>query len=195
MGNTRHIGLYFGSFNPIHIGHLAIANIIQQKANLDQVWFMVSPQNPLKEADGLLPFVNRYEMTKIALSGANNLVAKDLESNLPVPSFTVQTLLYLKKAYPECTFSIIMGGDNLAVIKYWKDYKTILSTYKVLAYQRPGSSIDNEFASGVTVIDAPQMEISSSYIRGMLQKGYGVKYLMPTGVYEYIIDNNLIELL
>lgn len=195
MSKTRHIGLYFGSFNPIHIGHMAIANIIQQKAGLDQVWFMVSPQNPLKEVEGLLPFEHRFAMTKIALADANNLVAKDIEANLPIPSFTVQTLSFLKKEFPECEFSIIMGGDNLAVIKYWKDYKTILNDYQILAYQRPGSVIDVEFSSKVKVIDAPQMEISSSYIRELLAQGYEVQYLMPHGVYSYFLDNSLNELL
>lgn len=194
MDKTRKIGLYFGSFNPIHIGHLAIANIIQQKANLDQVWLMVSPQNPLKEVKGLLPFKHRYEMTKLALSEANNLVAKDIESELDIPSYTIQTLNYLQQEYPECQFSIIMGGDNLAVIKYWKAYQTILDEYDVLAYNRPGAIIEDEFASKVTLVDAPKMEISSSYIREMLSKGFEVKYLMPHGVYEYIVDHELIDL-
>ena len=193
MSSIRHIGLYFGSFNPIHIGHLAIANIIQQKTELDQVWFMVSPQNPLKKESGLLPFEHRFAMTKIALAGANNLVAKDIEAQLPTPSYTVQTLSFLKDEFPDCDFSIIMGGDNLEVIKLWKNYEELLSNYTIWAYQRPGAILDSKLKNMVQIVEAPQMEISSTYIREMLSEGYEVPYLMPEGVYSYIIENGLEE--
>lgn len=195
MSKKKKIGLYFGSFNPIHIGHLAIANIVQQMALLDEVWFVVSPQNPLKESIELLPFEHRFKMVVIALKESDVLFAKDDESLLPLPSYSVQTIKYFEKLHPNVTFSLIMGGDNLDVIHLWKEYEYLLDNYQIYVYDRPGGVDERLYANRVEFIASPQMEISGSYIRDMILKGYKVPYLMPNGVYNYFIENRLHKLI
>lgn len=193
MRIKRQIGLYFGSFNPIHIGHLAIANIVQQKTNLDEVWFVVSPQNPLKEADGLLPFEHRVAMVELALKDSDVLVVKDDESLLPVPSYSVQTIKYMEAKYSNRSFSLIMGSDNLDVIHLWKDFNLLLDNYRIFIYDRPGGLGESCFVNKVEIVNAPQMELSGSYIRNMVKDGYDVTYLVPAGVYDYIKAHKLLQ--
>src|SRR5690554_3498063 len=134
------IGLFFGSFNPIHIGHQIIANQILQAANLDQVWLVVSPQNPLKKKSSLLNHYDRLHLVELATKDHAQIFPSDFEFNLPFPSYTIDTLTHLSEKYPQNDFYLIMGGDSLESLKKWKNYELILAHYKILVYKRPGSN-------------------------------------------------------
>lgn len=180
-------GLYFGSFNPIHHGHLILANHIAQNSDLEQVWFVVSKQNPLKERKNLLDDRKRFALVQMAIEDNPLLGACDIEFYLPVPSYTVNTLAYLGEKYPNREFTIIMGQDNIETFGKWKNHQVILQYYKVLVYPRPNCGY-SEFLKheNVSMIDAPQMDISSSMIRKNIREGKSVRYLLPDCVREEI---------
>jgi nicotinate-nucleotide adenylyltransferase len=184
------IGLYFGSFNPIHHGHLIIASHILQNASLDQVWFIVSPQNPLKPAAGLLQEFHRLYLVQLAVENEPKLKAIDIEFRLPKPSYTVDTLAYLKEKYPQHNFSIIMGSDSFQNLPRWKNYEHILEYYPIYVYKRPGFEvIDLPSQAGVMTVAAPLLEISSTHIRKSIKEGKSIRYLVPEKVLEEIERN------
>lgn len=185
------VGLFFGSFNPIHVGHLVIANYMAQFTTLNKVWFVVSPHNPLKDKKSLLNAYNRLELVRRAIRDYSNLEVCDIEFKLPQPSFTIDTLMYLKEKYPKKEFSLIMGSDNLQTLGKWKNYEQIIDQYKIYVYPRLGADggiLKNH--RNVTITEAPFMEISSSFIRKAIQQKKDVQYYMPEKVAEYLAGMN-----
>ncbi len=197
----KKIGLYFGSFNPIHIGHLAIANyMIEFSPDLDHIWFVISPQNPLKKKSTLLANHHRLYLTELAIGNNPELEASDIEFYLPRPSYTINTLTYLEERYPTNRFALIMGADNLKTIKKWKNYDLLLEKYEIYVYPRLGYPTDkitdeeNILKNAVIhYVDAPLMEISSSFIRTSVKEGKNIRYFLPPKVYEYIRDMHFYE--
>lgn len=184
------IGLFFGSFNPIHIGHLFIANHMAHYTDLDEVWFVVSPQNPFKETKSLLPEYDRLHLVNIAIEDNPKLRVKDIEFYLPKPSYTIDTLTYLEEKYPEYKFSLIMGADNLPTVPKWKNGNLLLKNYDIYVYQRPGIPIDKEaYPKNVKIQETPQIYLSASYIRKQIKHGGSIKYLVPEVVEQYIFDS------
>lgn len=186
------IGLLFGSFNPIHTGHLIIANYMANYTELDKVWLVVSPQNPLKKYGDLINTYDRLEMAKLATDNSTRIAVSDVELRLPQPSYTIDTLMHLKEKYPEHEFAIIMGSDNLGTLHKWKNYKLILRDYKIYVYPRPGHE-NAEFAShpSVTITMTPLMELSATFIRKSLTEKKNVQYFVPDAVLEFIESKNL----
>jgi nicotinate-nucleotide adenylyltransferase len=181
------IGLYFGSFNPIHHGHLIIANHIVQNTDIEQGWFIVSPQNPLKQTAGLLNEYHRLYLIKIAIEGEKNLRASDIEFGLPKPSYTSNTLAHLHEKYPEHEFSIIMGSDSFQNITRWKNYEYILKNYPVYIYKRPNHEMTQGFPeASIIEVHAPLLEISATHIRESIKNGKSIRYLVPEKVQEEI---------
>lgn len=181
-------GLFFGSFNPIHIGHMAIANYMVSYGPIDDLWFVVSPQNPLKKRKTLLNEYDRLHLVNLAIGDDLRFKASDIEFHMPKPSYTIDTLTYLSEKFPNREFSIIMGEDNLATIDKWKNPELLLEKYQLLVYPRPKISTDQSLLAHrhVQIIQAPLMEISSSFIRSAIKEGKNVRFFLPSGVYEYI---------
>ena len=187
-------GLYFGSFNPIHIGHLIIANQMLANSDLDEIWFVISPQNPLKEKASLLEDHHRLALVKIAIDDNPLFKACDIEFKLPQPSFTIHTLVNLEEIYPQRQFCLIIGSDNLSSFHKWFNYEEILNRYQLLVYPRPdfdGSEFTNH--PSVKWVASPLMEISSSYIRNAIKQGKSMKYLLPEKVLTYITEMHFYE--
>jgi nicotinate-nucleotide adenylyltransferase len=185
------IGLYFGSFNPIHHGHLIIANYILQKTNIDQVWFVISPQNPLKQSIGLLNEYHRLFLVQTAIEGEINLKASDIEFKLAKPNYTVDTLAHLQERYTDHEFAIIMGGDSFQNLANWKNYKHILKYYPVYVYTRSGYKVEKGMFEGMIIIlKAPLLEISATHIRDNIKTGKSIRYLVPEKVREEIEKNS-----
>lgn len=179
------IGLYFGSFNPVHNGHLFIAHHILQTAQLQEVWFVVSPQNPFKKSNSLLNEHHRYYLVQLAVEGTPGLKASNVEFHLPKPSYTIHTLTYLEEQYPKHQFHIIMGSDSFQNLPNWKNGNVIMERYPIIVYNRPGFVLENA-AQNVTLIDAPLLDISSTFIRKLLQEGKSIKFLVPDQVIDEI---------
>lgn len=184
------IGLYFGSFNPIHVGHLIIANFIANNTDLDQIWFVVSPQNPLKVSNTLLNKFHRKYLIDIAIDGEKKLRSSSIEFSLPIPSFTIDTLTYLREKNPDYVFSVIMGSDSLKNITRWKNYEQIIKNHEILVYERPGFKTENDFGKNIIMLNAPLLDISSSKIREMIKLGKSIKFLVPDVVKEEIERNH-----
>lgn len=186
------IGLFFGSFNPIHVGHLVIAGYMANYTELKQVWLVVSPHNPLKNKNDLILTYDRLEMAKLATEDADNIRVSDVELKLPQPSYTIDTLSYLKERYPEHEFSLIMGSDNLASLKKWKNYELILRDHYIFVYPRPGFE-NVEFAGhpSVTITPTPLMELSSTFIRRSFKEGKSIRFFVPDAVLEFIESKSL----
>jgi nicotinate-nucleotide adenylyltransferase len=186
------IGLLFGSFNPIHTGHLIIANYMANYTDLDKVWLVVSPQNPLKKYMDLINTYDRLEMAKLAVEETDRLSVSDVELRLPQPSYTIDTLAHLHEKYPEHEFAIIMGSDNLVSLPKWKNFKLILRDYKIYVYPRPGYE-NAEYAShpSVTITMTPLMELSATFIRHALAEKKDVRYFVPEKVLKFIESKNL----
>jgi nicotinate-nucleotide adenylyltransferase len=182
------VGLYFGSFNPIHHGHLLIATYILEHTDLDQVWFIVSPQNPLKPSASLLNEYHRLFLVQLAVEGEKNLKASDIEFKLPKPSYTVDTLAYLQEKYPANQFAIIMGSDSLQNLPKWKNYQWLLRNYPIYVYKRPGYETVHNYPDAVhiQIMDAPLLPISSTTIRQNVREGKSIRYLVPDAVREEI---------
>ena len=186
------IGLYFGSFNPVHIGHLAIANFMVEFTDIDQLWFIVSPQNPFKKKETLLNDFERYDMVELAIGNDDRFRVSDIEFRLPKPSYTIDTLSYLQEQFPRNVFSLIIGSDNLPTFNKWKNYKLIEENYKRYVYPRKGfETIDPQRDINVEMVRAPVMEISSSCIRNAIHEGKDIRYFLPEKVYDYILSMNL----
>lgn len=186
------IGLFFGSFNPIHIGHLIIANYMATHTDLDKVWLVVSPQNPLKPKKTLARDFDRLHLARLGIGDNPKLEASNVEFSLPKPSYTVDTLAHLKEKYPDKQFALIMGGDNLATLHLWKNYETLLQNYEIYVYQRPNYDL-GQFAQhpNVKAFNAPMLDISATYIREVLRNGKSVQYLVPDAVFQYLESSSL----
>lgn len=183
------IGLYFGSFNPVHNGHLIIAKHVINNTDIKQVWMVISPQNPLKNSNSLLNKYDRLNMVQSALEGETKIKASTIEFNLPSPSFTIDTLAYLKEKHKQHQFSIIMGSDSFKNIKKWKNYEMIIKNYEIYIYQRTGYPIQNIEETIVNKLEAPLIEISSSAIRKIIKDGKSIRYLVPDVVDQQIKEN------
>lgn len=180
---NKKIGLYFGSFNPIHNGHLILAEQIVENSDLDLIWFVVSPQNPFKDKGNLLDNRARYFLVQKAIENNDKFRACDIEFSLPTPSYTIDTLTYLQEKYPDKEFTIIMGEDNLKNFHKWKNHQAILDYYRIFVYPRPNCE-DSDFLKldNVIKIKAPMIEISSSFIRNNIRNKKSIKYLVPEEV-------------
>lgn len=191
---NSNIGLFFGSFNPIHNGHLLIASFMLNFTDLDKIWFVISPQSPFKKQSSLLSNHYRLEMLELAIQNQANMEACDIEFRMSVPSYTINTLVYLKEKFYGKNFSLIMGSDNLASFGKWKNYEAILKEYKIYVYPRP-KSVAGVFAEHPSVImtEAPIVEISSSFIRDAIKKGKDMTFFLPEKVYQYIKDMHFYE--
>ena len=180
------IGLYFGSFNPIHVGHLIIANHIANNTDVDEVWFIVSPQNPLKESASLLNEQHRFSLVKIAVEDAAKLKASNVEFLMPKPSYTIDTLIYLSEKYKQHHFTLIIGSDSYMNFEKWKNYNQIILSYNILIYPRPGFIVKKELPEKIKIINAPLMEISSTQIRKNIKEKKSIQYLVTDKVMEEI---------
>lgn len=174
------VGLYFGSFNPIHNGHLIIASHIANYTSQDRIWLVVSPQNPLKKNTSLINENHRKHLIDLAIDGEKKLRSSNVEFKLPKPSYTIDTLAHLEDQYPQHEFTIIMGSDSFSNIRKWKNYQTLLKRYEIMIYQRPGFIIEREKVQGkITIMDAPLLQISSTLIREMIHQKKSIRYLVP----------------
>ncbi len=180
------IGLYFGSFNPIHVGHLIMASYVANNCDLDQIWFVISPQNPLKKEGTLLNEHHRKHLIDLSIDGEKKLRTSNVEFKLPKPSYTIDTMTYLTEKYPENSFSIIMGSDSFTNIKRWKNYEMLLKNYEIYVYERPGFKVKEMSDAKVTILQAPLLEISSTRIRELIQSKKSIKFLVPDVVKEEI---------
>jgi len=186
------IGLLFGSFNPVHIGHLIIANYMANHTDLDKVWLVVSPQNPLKKYGDLINTYDRLEMARLATDNADNLEVSDVELKLPQPSYTIDTLTILKEKYPQHEFAIIMGSDNLVTLHKWKNYKLILRDYQIYVYPRPGyENTDLATHPSVHITMTPLMELSATFIRKAISEKKNVQFFVPDPVLKFIESKGL----
>lgn len=185
------IGLYFGSFNPVHIGHLAIANYMVEFTDIEQLWFVISPQNPFKKKESLLYDFARYELLEMAIGKEDSFRISDIEFRLPKPSYTIDTLTYLKEKFPRNEFILILGSDNLPAFHKWKNYQIIEENYPRYIYPRKGTeNIVWEQHKNIAIVNAPMIEISSSFIRKSISEGKDVKYFLPEKVYHQIVKMN-----
>ena len=184
------IGLFFGSFNPIHIGHKVIASYLVDFTDLDKVMFVVSPQNPLKQKISLLDQYHRLQIIRSEIEDNSKLEVSDIEFDMPKPSYTIDTLVRLKEKYPENDYSIIMGSDNLQNFHKWKNYEQILEDYSIYVYPRPGYEISGSHKNIHVIEGVPQMEISSSFIRKSIKEGKDISYLMPEKAWIYTDEMN-----
>lgn len=185
------IGILGGSFNPIHVGHVMLASFLSQYTSLDEVWLMLSPCNPLKNTNAFVSDDHRLAMLKIAVESIKGVDVCDIELSLPRPSYTIKTLDTLKEQYSDKQFRLIIGSDNWLIFDKWKDYQRIISDYGVVVYPRPGYEIEEIGSPGVKFVEAPVINLSSTFIRDGFNKGKDMSAFLPHGVNEYIIKNNL----
>lgn len=188
----KKVGLFFGSFNPVHTGHLIIANYMAHFTELNEVWFVVSPQNPFKEKKSLGNMYDRLEMVNLAIENSDKLRSSDIEFHLPQPSYTIDTLVHLSEKYPNNEFVLIMGEDNLAGLHKWKNADILLRDYKIIVYPRPGyDGGDLKLHPSVTLTDTPVMELSSTFIRKAIKDGRNIQFFTPEKVLEFIDKKGL----
>lgn len=186
----KKIGLFFGSFNPIHIGHLILANYILENSDMDELWFVVSPQNPFKDKKSLLTDHNRLDMVQLAVKNYPKMRASNVEFSLPKPSYTIDTLTYLKEKYPNYSFALIMGEDNLDSLSKWKNAEKLMSDYQIIVYPRTfeGEKKDSEYLQheNISMVNAPIIELSATEIRNMIKEDKNVRPMLPPEVFEYL---------
>jgi nicotinate-nucleotide adenylyltransferase len=186
------IGLFFGSFNPIHVGHMILANHFVQHTSMSQVWLVVSPHNPLKPKASLAKDHDRLHLVELAIGDNALLRASNIEFALPKPSYTIDTLAYLAERHPDKKFSLIMGADNLESIEKWKNYEQLLAQNSIYVYHRPGYTL-GKYADhpNVHILDAPLLDISATFIRSLIQEGKSIQYLVPDAVYKYLDGSSM----
>ena len=184
-----HIGLYFGSFNPVHIGHLIIANHVIAHTEIDKIWFVVSPHNPLKDSHSLLNEYDRLYLVNLAIQDNPKFRGSNVEFHLPKPSYTIDTLTYLTEKFPLERFSVVIGSDSFQNIHRWKNFEQLVSRYSFVVYNRPGFDIVDTHGADITVMNAPLLQISSTYIRTQVKEKRSIKYLVPEQVETYIETN------
>jgi len=185
------IGLFFGSFNPIHIGHMAIAQYMVEHTDMDKIWLVVSPQNPFKEKSSLLDQTHRLSLAQIATEDDPQLEASNIEFSLATPSYTIDTLVFAKEKYPQHEFALIMGADNLIHFHKWKNHHLILQDYDIYVYPRPNTKKSElEQLKNIKLVDAPIMEISSQFIRKSIKDNKKIHYFLPQKVWKYIEEMN-----
>lgn len=183
----KRIGLFFGSFNPVHVGHLIIASQVVEQTDRDEVWFVVSPQNPFKRKDSLLDQRQRLHLVRLAIGDDDRLRASDVEFGLPVPSYTVDTLAHLGERHPAHDFALIMGSDNLESLPKWKNATVLLDRYRLLVYPRPGFDGDAlRDHPAVQWLDLPLLQVSATFVRRAIAEGRSARYLLPDPVYRYV---------
>jgi nicotinate-nucleotide adenylyltransferase len=186
----KKVGLFFGSFNPIHIGHLILANYILENSDMNEVWFVVSPQNPFKDKKTLLNDHNRLDMVELALKNYPNIKASNVEFSLSKPSYTVDTLAYLNEKYPKYSFSLIMGEDNLKSLRKWKNADYLIKNYHIIVYPRVSESearaSEYQQHENISLIKAPIIELSATEIRNMIKENKNVRPMLPPEVFEYL---------
>ncbi len=186
------VGLFFGSYNPVHTGHMVIANYMANCTDLHQVWMVVSPHNPFKKRSNLANDYDRLHLVNLAIGENPRLRSSNLEFNLPKPSYTIDTLTYLAEKYPEHQFVLIMGGDNLATIEKWKNFDRILNEYDIYVYKRSGDGAPQERYTRVTYFDdVPLLQISSTYIRDQIKQERSIQYLVPDAVFSYLENSTM----
>lgn len=189
----KQVGLFFGTFNPFHIGHLMIANCLAENTDLDEVWLVVTPHNPHKDAFHLPNQYHRLEMVYLAIKNYDKLAASDIEFTLPKPNYTCDTLAYIESKHPNIGFSLIMGEDNVKTFHKWKNYEHISESYRIYCYPRNSAEAATEPAykpKNLVFTKAPRVEVSSSYIRAQIKEGRNVRPLLPEAVWKYIEDMN-----
>lgn len=186
----KKIGLFFGSFNPIHIGHLILANYILENSDMGELWFVVSPQNPFKDKKSLLKDHNRLDMVQLAVKNYPNMRASNVEFSLPQPSYTIDTLTYLREKHPDYSFSLIMGKDNLSGLHKWKNAELLLKNYHIIVYPRifESEKKDPEYLGheNISLVKAPVIELSATEIRNMIKAGKNVRPMLPPEVFDYL---------
>jgi len=188
---AEHIGLFFGSFNPVHVGHLALANYVVENTEIEEIWFVVSPQNPFKKSNDLLETKHRIKILELSIKRYEKFKVTDIELGLPTPSYTYYTLRELRNIHPEKHFTIIIGSDNLVNLSRWKNATEILEQNSVLVYPRPNYPINvKDLSKSIRIIEAPVFNIDSTSIRKGLNKGKNYCYLIPNEAYKYILKNN-----
>jgi nicotinate-nucleotide adenylyltransferase len=180
------IGLYFGSFNPVHVAHLIIANHILNETDIEKIWFVVSPQNPFKQENFLLNEYHRLQLVRLATEEDKRIKASDIEFSLPKPSYTINTLTYLSEKYPEHEFCIVMGSDSFQNLHKWKNYEVIAKNYPVYVYIRPGFPAENTSEIKPHILEAPLLQLSATQIRKYIKEGKSVRYMLPEKVLEEI---------
>jgi len=187
-------GLFFGSFNPVHNGHMMLANYIVEYTDLRSIWFIISPQNPFKKKNTLLEDHHRYRLVQEAIGDDPRFFASGVEFDMPRPSYTIDTLTYLSERYPDKEFVLIGGQDMLPTFHKWKNYEKILENYRLMVYNRPGS-YENPYQGhpAITFIKAPQFEVASSFIRDAIHKGKDVRYFLPESVHRYMREMHFYE--
>lgn len=185
----KKIGLFFGSFNPIHIGHLILGNYILENSDMEELWFVVSPQNPFKDKKSLLKDHNRLDMVQLAIKNYPKMRASNVEFSLPTPSYTIDTLTYLQEKYPDYSFSLIMGEDNLGSLHKWKNYELLLKNHQIIVYPRIFGEEKNQNYlqhENISLIKAAVIELSATEIRNMIKEGKNVRPMLPREVFEYL---------
>lgn len=186
------VGIFGGSFNPVHIGHLMLASYMQQFGGFDEVWLMLSPLNPLKSnPEELIPDITRLRMLELAIGDTPGIAVNDIELSMPRPSYTINTLRYLSKRYPRHNFKLIIGSDNWKRFGEWKESEEIIENYGVVIYPRPGYPVGTIYDAGVEVVNAPVADISSTFIRRGIARGKDMRFFLPQGVYDYIKTHQL----
>lgn len=193
MPATKKIGLYFGTFNPIHVGHLNIANYMAEYSDLDEVWLVVTPHNPLKKKKTLLDDIHRLALVRIAVEDYPKIKPNTIEFDLPQPNYTVNTLAHLEEKHPEYLFCLIMGEDNLKSFPKWKNYEVILDRYELYVYPRISEgTVDAQFSKHPKIhkVDAPIMELSSTFIRNAIKEGKNIRPMLPENVWAYMDEMN-----
>ena len=184
------IGLFFGSFNPIHHGHLMVASFIANHTDLQQVWLVVSPQNPHKTQSSLLNEYDRLHLAQLAIEDDAQIKVSDIEFKLPKPSYTIDTLTYLEEKYPQHQFYVIMGSDSFQNLPKWKNFEALVKNYQFIVYRRPGFGITEKYGADVTYLEAPMLELSATLIRNNCKDGITIRYLVPEDVRLEIERNN-----
>ena len=184
------IGLFFGSFNPIHHGHLMVASFIANHTDLQQIWLVVSPQNPHKSQSSLLNEYDRLHLAQLAIEDDNQIKVSDIEFKLPKPSYTIDTLTYLQEKYPQHQFYVIMGSDSFQNLPKWKNFEALVKNYQFIVYKRPGFDISEKYGADVTYLEAPMLELSATLIRNNCKDGITIRYLVPEDVRLEIERNN-----